>query len=91
MVGRWYQGLVLDSGPKEARVKIGKEVYTLGPEGIAWTNRKQPSDLLKRGAVAWFRFEVPQAPPPKAGKSKTPAVSGAVPAAPPAIPDEPGW
>ncbi|MFY9821315.1 MAG: PBP1A family penicillin-binding protein [Thermoanaerobaculia bacterium] len=88
VVGRWYQGLVLDAGPKEARVKIGKEVYSLGPEGIAWTNRKQPSDLLKRGAVAWFRFEVPQAPkptpPPKAGKSKAPAPPPA-PAAPPRL------
>jgi penicillin-binding protein 1A len=64
--GRWYQGLVLESGPKSASVKIGKGTYTLGPEGIAWTNRKQPGDLLKRGAVAWFRFEIPQ-PKPAAG------------------------
>ena len=59
--GRWYQGLVLESGPKSASVKIGKGTYTLGPEGIAWTNRRQPDALLKRGAVAWFRFEIPQA------------------------------
>jgi penicillin-binding protein 1A len=81
VVGRWYQGLVMDSGPREARVKIGKEVYSLGPEGIAWTNRKQPSDLLKRGAVAWFRFEVPSAPPPKGGKA--PAVPAGIPGAAP--------
>ncbi|HEV7785271.1 MAG TPA: PBP1A family penicillin-binding protein, partial [Thermoanaerobaculia bacterium] len=86
-VGRWYQGLVLESGPREARVKIGKEVYSLGPEGIAWTNRKQPSDLLKRGAVAWFRFEVPEAPKPKGAtaKSKTPTPPPATPAAPPRL------
>jgi len=85
VVGRWYQGLVLDSGPKEARVKIGREVYSLGPEGFAWTNRKQPSDLLKRGAVAWFRFEVP--PPPKvaAAKSKAAVPPPAPPAAPPRL------
>ncbi|HSS52144.1 MAG TPA: PBP1A family penicillin-binding protein [Thermoanaerobaculia bacterium] len=88
VVGRWYQGLVLESGPREARVKIGKEVYSLGPEGLAWTNRKQPSDLLKRGAVAWFRFEVPEAPKPKAAtaKSKAPAAPlAATPAAPPRL------
>jgi penicillin-binding protein 1A len=83
VVGRWYQGLVLDAGPKEARVKIGREVYSLGPEGIAWTNRKQPSDLLKRGAVAWFRFEVPQVPPPKGKKPAAPPP--ATPAAPPRL------
>ena len=59
--GRWYQGLVLESGPKSASVKIGKGTYTLGPEGIAWTNRRQPDALLKRGSVAWFRFEIPAA------------------------------
>lgn len=72
--GRWYQGLVLEAGPREAKVKISKEVYTLGPEGIAWTHRREPDALLKRGAVAWFRFEAPE--PKKsatAGKEKAPA------------------
>jgi len=57
--GRWYQGLVLESGPKSASVRIAKATYTLGPEGIAWTGHKQPGDILKRGSVAWFRFELP--------------------------------
>jgi penicillin-binding protein 1A len=55
--GRWYQGVVLESGPTTAQVKIGSEVYTLDANGIAWTRRKQPDDLLKRGAVAWFSLE----------------------------------
>lgn len=55
--GRWYQGIVLESGPKTASVKIGDEVYTLDSAGISWTRRKQPDDLLKRGAVAWFSLE----------------------------------
>jgi penicillin-binding protein 1A len=67
--GRWYQGLVLESDPKSAGVKIGKGTYALGPEGIAWTNRKQPGELLKRGSVAWFRFEIPQ-PKAPAGTAK---------------------
>ncbi|HEY3571462.1 MAG TPA: PBP1A family penicillin-binding protein [Thermoanaerobaculia bacterium] len=82
--GRWYQGLVLESGPKSASVKIGKGTYTLGPEGIAWTNRKQPGELLKRGSVAWFRFEVPQ---PK--QTSKPAKAGQAPAPPPAADAEP--
>jgi penicillin-binding protein 1A len=81
--GRWYQGLVLESGPKSASVRIGKGTYTLGPEGIAWTNRKQPGDLLKRGAIAWFRFEVPQpkptSKPAKAGQAPPPAAAPAEP------------
>lgn len=89
--GRWYQGLVLESGPKTASVKIGKEVYTLEPEGIAWTRRNQPSALLKRGDVAWFRLEVPEAKKPaapapadtgktgEAAKAKAPTPAPAVP------------
>ncbi|MEA2604318.1 MAG: penicillin-binding protein [Acidobacteriota bacterium] len=82
--GHWYQGLVLGTAPREARVKIGKEVYTLGPEGISWTGRKQPSELLKRGDVAWFRFEVPAAKPEPAVKpdDKKPTPAAATAAAP---------
>ncbi len=57
---RWYQGLVLDSGKTTAQVKIDKHVYTLGREGIAWTNKTSPAELLKPGAVAWFRFGPPE-------------------------------
>jgi penicillin-binding protein 1A len=66
--GRWYQGIVKASSAQDAKVKIGKEDYTLGAEGIAWTNRRQPNALLKRGDVAWFRFEVPEPKKPKAGE-----------------------
>lgn len=82
--GRWYQGLVLDSDARSAAVKIGREVYTLGPEGIGWTNRKQPNALVKRGAVAWFRFETPEAKKAAAAKpGETPAP--AAPAGPPRL------
>jgi penicillin-binding protein 1A len=82
--GRWYQGLVMGTAPREAQVRIGKEVYVLGPEGISWTGRKQPSDLLKRGDMAWFRFEVPEAKsqPAKAGDQTKPAVPEAAAAVP---------
>ncbi|HKI04574.1 MAG TPA: PBP1A family penicillin-binding protein, partial [Thermoanaerobaculia bacterium] len=80
--GRWYQGLVLESGPKSASVRIGKEVYTLGPEGISWTNRREPGSLLKRGDVAWFRFEVPAAKEAKPAKPGDPPAAAAVQAEP---------
>ncbi|HSG38208.1 MAG TPA: PBP1A family penicillin-binding protein, partial [Thermoanaerobaculia bacterium] len=77
VLGRWYQGLVLETEGGDARVKIGKEVYTLEREGIAWTGRRQPSALLKRGDVAWFRFEVPETKatkkPAKPGETPPPA------------------
>ena len=78
--GRWYQGIVLESGPKTAQVKIGAEVYTLDAQGIAWTRRKQPDDLLKPGSVAWFRLEVPEEKPKKGDKKAVEAP--AKPAAP---------
>jgi len=77
--GRWYQGLVLDSGPKSATVRIAKATFTLGPEGIAWTGKHQPGELVKRGAVAWFRFEIPEAKPAPGKKP-----GAAAPPAPPA-------
>ncbi|HEX2252975.1 MAG TPA: PBP1A family penicillin-binding protein [Thermoanaerobaculia bacterium] len=57
MPGRWYKGIVLESGPREATVKIHDSTFSLGREGIAWTRRAQPDDLLSRGDVAWFRIE----------------------------------
>jgi penicillin-binding protein 1A len=80
--GRWYQGLVMETGPRSASVKIGKKVYTLGPEGVSWTNRRDPSSLLKPGDVAWFRFEVPEtktaaAKPAKPGEAQPAAAVAA--------------
>ena len=85
--GRWYQGLVMGTAPREAQVRIGKEDYTLGPEGISWTGRKQPSDVLKRGDVAWFRFEVPEtkAKTAKTGDQPKPAAATETAAATPRL------
>jgi penicillin-binding protein 1A len=80
--GRWYQGLVMETAPRKASVKIGKEVYDLGPEGISWTGRRDPASLLKRGDVAWFRLEVPEAKPAAAAKPGDPAAASAEPAEP---------
>jgi penicillin-binding protein 1A len=68
--GRWYQGIVLSADRAAARVRIGKQVFTLDAKGMAWTGRAHPGDLLHRGMVAWFRFEVPEVKPAKPAKSK---------------------
>jgi penicillin-binding protein 1A len=57
---RWYQGIVLESGPSTARVKIGDQALTLDARGIAWTNKKTPAEILKRGMVCWFRLHTPE-------------------------------
>ncbi len=64
-IGRWYQGIVLESDKTQAKVKIGEKVYTLGKKGIEWTGRTFPSTALPKGSVAWFRL-VP--PPQEKGK-----------------------
>jgi penicillin-binding protein 1A len=79
---RWYQGLVVGIGDKSASIRIGREVYPLGPEGIAWTGRREPRSLLQGGDVAWFRFEVPEAKPAKPLKSGEKPKAPAPPAEP---------
>jgi penicillin-binding protein 1A len=69
---RWYQGIVLEAGPSTAQIKINDQVLTLDSRGIAWTNRKAPGDLLKRGMVAWFRLTVPAEKEKKADAKATP-------------------
>ncbi|HEX4621030.1 MAG TPA: transglycosylase domain-containing protein, partial [Myxococcaceae bacterium] len=80
--GRWYQGIVLEADRGAARVRIGKQVFSLAPKGMAWTGHAHPGDLLRRGMVAWFRFEVPEAKPAKGKKAAAavPTESGAAPA-----------
>jgi penicillin-binding protein 1A len=83
--GRWVQGIVLTSDRTTARVKIGRETFaTLDRKGIAWTGRSEPDDLLKPGAVAWFRLAVPEPPKnqnklDKDGKPIEPTGEAAVP------------
>ena len=58
--GAWNQGIVLESGHRGARVRIGDEVLDLTPDGVAWTGRRRPSSVLSPGDVAWFRVEEPE-------------------------------
>jgi penicillin-binding protein 1A len=68
---RWYQGIVLESGPSTARVKIGDQVLTLDARGIAWTNKKAPAEILKRGMVCWFRLHTPEPEKKEDASAKT--------------------
>lgn len=64
--GFWDRGLVLESGSRTARVKVGSTVYELEPRGIEWTRRQRPAELLSPGDVAWFSLrtqEDPELPP----------------------------
>jgi len=67
--GRWYQGVVLSADRGGAQVRIGKQEFSLDGKGMAWTGHLHPGDLLRRGMVAWFRFEAPDAKSAKAAKS----------------------
>ena len=58
--GEWYEGIVLESGPKVAQVRIAGQTFELGREGMKWTKRRRPDELLERGDVTWFRFEPPE-------------------------------
>lgn len=51
-----YEGLVLESDKKLAKVKIIDQVFELDRQGMEWTRRREPQTLLKAGDVAWFRL-----------------------------------
>ncbi len=55
--GEWYEGIVLASDRRQAEVKIGEKTYELTRQGIQWTRKTRPNDLLQRGDVAWFRLQ----------------------------------
>ncbi len=77
IAGRWYHGIVLAADRASAQVRIGRQVFALDAKGMAWTGHAHPSDLLKRGTVAWFRFQAPEVKPPKGGKKAADAAGGA--------------
>jgi penicillin-binding protein 1A len=57
--GAWVEGLVTAADGESAQVRVGGETYVLGAKGIAWTGRRRPSEVLRRGDVAWFRLALP--------------------------------
>ena len=61
--GAWAEGIVLTSTGDTATVRIRDKTFTLGRQGIEWTGRRRPSELLKPGDVAWFRLALPSEKP----------------------------
>ncbi len=61
---RWVPGLVLEASAAAARVRLPDREIRVGAEGIAWTGRRTPAEVLRQGDVAWFRLE----PETKPGK-----------------------
>lgn len=59
---RWFEGLVLEAGRRSATIKVGERELELTAAGIEWTRRREPSSLLSRGDIAWFRLSPPEEP-----------------------------
>ncbi len=57
--GEWFEGLVVEAGPRTATVRAGEQTIELTSAGIAWTRRKEPRSVLSAGDVAWFRIGPP--------------------------------
>jgi penicillin-binding protein 1A len=75
---RWVPGLVLDAGPAVARIRLPDREVEVGRDGIAWTGRRAPAEILRQGDVAWFRFDEPEGKPARWVVEQEPAVEGAV-------------
>ncbi|MDA2926499.1 PBP1A family penicillin-binding protein [Acidobacteria bacterium AH-259-G07] len=52
--GQMVHGLVMESSPKQARVKLGTYTALIEPEDIAWTGEKRVDRVLKPGDIAIF-------------------------------------
>ncbi len=52
--GLMVPGIVVESGPVQAQVKLGSYTALVGPADVAWTGRKRVSEVLHRGDVAMF-------------------------------------
>lgn len=52
--GDWVQGLVLAADQRQATVQVADRRFTLGPDEIAWTRRREPKSVLERGDVVWL-------------------------------------
>lgn len=74
----WLPGLVLDSGPAVARVRLPDREIEVSRDGVAWTGRGAPAAVLRQGDVAWFRFEEPEGKPGRWLLEQEPAIEGAV-------------
>jgi len=54
--GSWVQGIVVETGDSDAAVRIGQRLLRLRAEGIRWTGKRRPAEVVHPGDVAWFRL-----------------------------------
>ena len=54
--GEWAEGLVTSTEGGRTEIRIRDQKFVLETSGIEWTRKKKPSQLLKRGDVAWFEL-----------------------------------
>ena len=55
--GQIVHGLVMESTPEEALVKLGSFTARIEPEDMAWTEQKEVDQVLKPGDVAAFSIQ----------------------------------
>ncbi len=55
--GQIVHGLVMESAPEEALVKLGSFTARIEPEDMAWTEQKEVDQVLKPGDVAAFSIQ----------------------------------
>jgi penicillin-binding protein 1A len=53
--GGTYDGVVLETGSRRARIRAGSVVGTLNADGMAWTKRSDPAAIVKRGDIVRVR------------------------------------
>jgi len=61
--GRWAEGLVESTERNRVMIRIADRVFELGAEGIDWTGKTHPGELLEPGDVAWFELLASQDDP----------------------------
>lgn len=59
-IGMWYEGIVLESGSRTAKIRIEGRELELSRQGVEWTGRERPDRVLRKGDVAWFRLAAPE-------------------------------
>lgn len=55
--GELVPGIVTESGPATATVRIGEYLDTIGANEIAWTGQNSPGSILRAGDVATFMIQ----------------------------------
>ena len=78
--GKWNQGVVVALEGDLARVKLGTEVLELDRQGIRWTRKRRPRDLLSVGDVVWVSVRQPEGEtdPRRLDLQQRPDLQGAV-------------